>query len=182
MGINEIIKIGNRIKELRKSKGISQKEMSKILDIPYSTYSNYENNNREPSVELIEKISEVLGVSKFDLLYDTEKLKAELDLIDKHAEYVQMNELKKSEEYKKLYENISYVLDEFNYFTPEYEEQTEDYFDETTITVTGPHDEDILTINQSKYIELGERMLSDIEKYKKMRILYFLNELKDEEK
>lgn len=40
MGINDFIQIGSTIKELRKAKGISQKEMSKLLDIPYSTYSN----------------------------------------------------------------------------------------------------------------------------------------------
>lgn len=31
--------------------------MSKLLDIPYSTYSNYENNNREPSADVIKKVS-----------------------------------------------------------------------------------------------------------------------------
>lgn len=55
MGINDFIQIGSTIKELRKAKGISQKEMSKLLDIPYSTYSNYENNNREPSADVIKK-------------------------------------------------------------------------------------------------------------------------------
>ena len=67
MGINDFIQIGSTIKELRKAKGISQKEMSKLLDIPYSTYSNYENNNREPSADVIKKVSDILDmyVEKF---------------------------------------------------------------------------------------------------------------------
>ena len=68
MGINDFIQIGSTIKELRKAKGISQKEMSKLLDIPYSTYSNYENNNREPSADVIKKVSDILEISTDSLI------------------------------------------------------------------------------------------------------------------
>lgn len=62
MGINEFIKIGNRIKKLRIEKGFSQKEMATITGIPYSTYSNYENNNREPNLEQLKKIATALNI------------------------------------------------------------------------------------------------------------------------
>jgi transcriptional regulator with XRE-family HTH domain len=68
MGINQIIQIGSRIKMMRKSKGISQKEMASLCDIPVTTYSNYENNNREPSVDNLEKIANTLEVPLVDLL------------------------------------------------------------------------------------------------------------------
>lgn len=68
MGINEILKIGDRIKTLRKSKGISQKDFAAQLQIPYSTYSNYENNNREPKKEQITQIASALGVTEYELL------------------------------------------------------------------------------------------------------------------
>lgn len=68
MGINEYIKIGDRIKQIRKSNGITQKEMAKKLSIPYSTYSNYENNNREPGIELLNKIADSFDCSVADLL------------------------------------------------------------------------------------------------------------------
>ncbi len=68
MGVNDFIKIGDRIKQLRKEKGISQRDMAKSLGINVSTYSNYENNHREPSSEIIEKVSKILGVSVQDLL------------------------------------------------------------------------------------------------------------------
>ncbi len=67
MGINEIIQIGNRIRELRIEKGYTQKEMARLTGIPYSTYSNYENNNREPNLEQLRKIASVLNISLFKL-------------------------------------------------------------------------------------------------------------------
>jgi len=68
MGINEYIKIGKKIKKLRKEKGYSQKQMAKLCGIAYSTYSNYENDNREPSMKQIEKIASVLEISTAELL------------------------------------------------------------------------------------------------------------------
>lgn len=68
MGVNDIIKVGNNIKSIRKRKKLSQKDMAKILNIPCSTYSNYENNNREPNAKLLNKIAEVLNVNITELL------------------------------------------------------------------------------------------------------------------
>ncbi|OOM16726.1 helix-turn-helix domain-containing protein [Clostridium saccharobutylicum] len=68
MGVNDIIKVGDNIKSLRKEKRISQKDMAAILKIPYSTYSNYENNNREPSAEMLNKIAKALNVNLAYLL------------------------------------------------------------------------------------------------------------------
>ena len=68
MGINEVVQIGSRIKEYRKSKGITQKELALRADIPYSTYSNYENNNREPNREQLQKIATALDVPLYELM------------------------------------------------------------------------------------------------------------------
>jgi transcriptional regulator with XRE-family HTH domain len=67
MGINDYIKVGSLIKELRLSRGYSAKEFAKKLQIPYSTYSNYENNNREPSLDTLHKICDNLGVTVEEL-------------------------------------------------------------------------------------------------------------------
>ena len=42
--------------------------MAEILKIPYSTYSNYENNNRTPATDILNKIADVLGVTVNDLI------------------------------------------------------------------------------------------------------------------
>lgn len=69
MGVNDYIQIGNRIKEARRNASMRQKEVAKILNIPISTYSGYENNHREPSTEMLGRIAEVLGVSVDWLIY-----------------------------------------------------------------------------------------------------------------
>lgn len=68
MGINDIIQIGNRIRKLRTEKGFTQKEMAEMIGIPYSTYSNYENNNREPSLEQLNKIAKALNLTLQNLI------------------------------------------------------------------------------------------------------------------
>lgn len=82
MGINEYIKIGNRIRQLRLEKGYSQKEMAALAGISYTTYSNYENNNREPSMKQIEKIAAALNMTTDDLLGHTDKFSIPLSCVD----------------------------------------------------------------------------------------------------
>ena len=69
MSLNEIIKIGTRIKRIRMDKKISQRAVAEALGIPYSTYSNYENNNREPNHDTLKRIADVLDVSVSYLIY-----------------------------------------------------------------------------------------------------------------
>lgn len=68
MGINQYIKIGTRIKEARLAKKIPQKEMARRLSLSVSTYSNYENNYREPKLDLIHRICDELDISLDELL------------------------------------------------------------------------------------------------------------------
>ena len=44
MGINEIIKIGDRLKTLRLSKGLTQAQVAEKIGIPRTTYANYESD------------------------------------------------------------------------------------------------------------------------------------------
>lgn len=80
MGLNDLIKIGDRIKTYRKNLNLTQAEMADKVGVPRSTYANYESNSREPNNEILGKIAEALGVSKFDLLYDVDKIKSELKI------------------------------------------------------------------------------------------------------
>ena len=47
-----------RISELRKAKGISMRQASIELGIPYTTYVSYEKGEREPNSEMLVKLSE----------------------------------------------------------------------------------------------------------------------------
>ncbi|WP_099329393.1 helix-turn-helix domain-containing protein [Clostridium paraputrificum] len=84
MGVNEFIKIGDKIKEIRKLRGLTQRDVAKKLNIPYSTYSNYENNNREPNKEILIKIAEILNVDIFELM----GLSEDIDSIQSDLKYV----------------------------------------------------------------------------------------------
>jgi len=55
--------IGERLMELRKDKGLTQKELSEILFINYRTYSGYERDEIEPSDEFKVRIAQYFNVS-----------------------------------------------------------------------------------------------------------------------
>lgn len=53
----------NRVKELRKQKGITQEELGKVLDIQKAAISKYETGRTEPSTEVLKKMSAYFDVS-----------------------------------------------------------------------------------------------------------------------
>lgn len=68
-----------RIKELRESKSISMKEAARLLNLPYTTYVNYEKGLREPTSEVLIQIADFFNVSidfllgrTSDKAYDTQ--------------------------------------------------------------------------------------------------------------
>lgn len=61
---------GNRLKELRKERGYTQNELSKQLNISQITYSQYEREVREPSIEMLKKIANFYKTS-VDYIIDT---------------------------------------------------------------------------------------------------------------
>ncbi|OBR96718.1 XRE family transcriptional regulator [Clostridium autoethanogenum] len=55
--------LGNRIRNLREEKSISQLELAKILNIGNTTLSQYESDKRVPSDTVKKKIAEYFGIS-----------------------------------------------------------------------------------------------------------------------
>lgn len=53
----------NKLYELRNSKNLSMMQVAKELQLPYTTYVNYEKGAREPSSEILIKIANYFGVS-----------------------------------------------------------------------------------------------------------------------
>lgn len=53
----------NRIAQLRKTKNLSQKELSHILCVAQNTVCNWEKGNREPDIESLQKLARLFGVS-----------------------------------------------------------------------------------------------------------------------
>lgn len=59
---------GERLRQTRKNKGYTQKELASIIGIAKSTLTGYEKDNREPDVIKIKKLAEALDVSAGYLL------------------------------------------------------------------------------------------------------------------
>ena len=58
----------NRLKEKRKSKGYTQEQISKLLNIGQSAYAKWENGRTEPTLENIVKLSKILDTTTDELL------------------------------------------------------------------------------------------------------------------
>ena len=56
-------KMKNRIKELRKQKGLRQEDLAEILEVTRQTVIAIENNKYDPTLALAMRISEFFGVS-----------------------------------------------------------------------------------------------------------------------
>lgn len=60
--------IGERIREIRKSKGMTQKQVAEQLGITIGAYSHYENGTRELDVLKVKALSKIFGISGDELI------------------------------------------------------------------------------------------------------------------
>ena len=60
--------LGTRIKELRKEFGLSQVELAARMEVTKQTISNWENENIQPSIEMLVRIAKLFHVSTDYLL------------------------------------------------------------------------------------------------------------------
>lgn len=60
--------LGQRICEIRTASGWSQVELAKRLGVAKQTVSNWENENIQPSIEMLIRISKLFGVTTDYLL------------------------------------------------------------------------------------------------------------------
>ena len=64
----------NRIKEVLEEKGIKQKWLAEQLGKSYNMVNSYVQNRRQPSLEDLYKIAEILNVEAKELLTDRKEL------------------------------------------------------------------------------------------------------------
>ena len=55
--------LGDNLRNLRELKGLTQKQMSEILDISKSNISKYESNDVEPNIEILKQYANYFNVS-----------------------------------------------------------------------------------------------------------------------
>jgi transcriptional regulator with XRE-family HTH domain len=86
--------IGNKpvmsanIKYYMKEKGINAKDLSKALDVPYTTVLSWIKADYYPRIDKIEKMSEYFGILKSDLIEDKQKQPAQGELSYKKREFI----------------------------------------------------------------------------------------------
>ena len=88
-GGTTMIKLGEKIKSLRKQKNISQEVFANYLGVSFQAVSKWENGNTMPDVTMIPAIASFFGVSTDELfdfnLYEIEKnVEA---IVDEHSKY-----------------------------------------------------------------------------------------------
>jgi len=75
--------VGGNIKKIRKEKGLQQKKVAIELGIDQSNYNKMENNKREPSLEILNKLAGLFGVSVDQILNSDMAVPAEVTVEDK---------------------------------------------------------------------------------------------------
>lgn len=80
-----------RINELRTAHGLTQVEFAKHLSVSKQTVSNWENNNIQPSIDMLVKIADYFGVSTDYLLGRSNEYKLDVSgLSNTAAAHIQM--------------------------------------------------------------------------------------------
>lgn len=65
--------IGSKIRKAREAKGLSQKELAKLLSTSYSVIGKYERDEMQPSIEAAKKIAKLVGTTVGYLLGETDE-------------------------------------------------------------------------------------------------------------
>lgn len=92
--------LGDKIREIRLAKKISQVELAKILGVTKQSVSNWENENIQPSIEMLAKIATALSVTTDYLLSREDK------------RYLDVTDISET-----LIQNFQAIIDEFRHNT-----------------------------------------------------------------
>lgn len=65
--------LGERIRELRTAKRLNQVELAALLGVTKQSVSNWENENIQPSIEMLVRLADILRVSTDYLLSREDK-------------------------------------------------------------------------------------------------------------
>ena len=91
--------LNEKLREIRLAKKISQVELANLLGVTKQSVSNWENDNIQPSVEMLAKISTVLNVSSdFLLSLDNKRFIDVTGLSEETIQHLQLiiDDIKKS--------------------------------------------------------------------------------------
>lgn len=98
--------LGETLKKVREAKGLSQKELAGLLDMPQPQYSRIESGKTDPSFTTLERIAKALGISLAELFKANDVLKDinsfDKSLMEKMALIEQLDKKEKAAFYSVL--------------------------------------------------------------------------------
>ena len=83
---------GDRLKELRKSKKLTQVQVSELIDVQQGTYSRWENGTLEPNLEAVVKLAKLFDTTTDYLLGKT--IYSTLDVVPHPITRIDLKKLK----------------------------------------------------------------------------------------
>ena len=102
--------VGEKIRQVRESKGMSQKEVALTLIMNPSQYSKIENGKVDPQFSSIEKIANALGVDIADM-FNSNKVITDIDSFDKSlVEKIQLIEQLEENQKKSIFSIIDMAI------------------------------------------------------------------------
>lgn len=87
--------LGSKLKKLRKQKNLTQVQVADALGFSRSVYSQYERNEREPSLKRLVSISRFFMVSLDYICDNSDRLLIDVTQIDEEDKTLIMNILRK---------------------------------------------------------------------------------------
>ncbi len=90
------MKLGEKIKYLRKSKGISQEELAVMLKVNRNYLSRVETEKSEPTASILKKIAQIFGIdlnSLLDIKNDEQQGIDKMKYINENCKYLHDKDL-----------------------------------------------------------------------------------------
>lgn len=111
------MKIGSRIRDLRKAKKLTHSQLAQLTNTTQQTISNYENDKSEPNLDMLNSICNALGItlSEFFSFGDAQTLPTDLKL-HLRAQVLQIQKLHSAQINltKKFFKDITLINNEIN--------------------------------------------------------------------
>ena len=103
--------IGNKIKTLRKGRGLTQLQFADVMQLSRASISNYETNRRSPSLPELQKMCEYFGVS-LDYMGVENAQDESFELLSRAKSILTSGELPKEEKMRVYKELMKMFLEE----------------------------------------------------------------------